>query len=63
VVTRDFIERLDGQHALSDAAPPQETRRPEPDCRGPVRLGMRKLQVKDRLRAREVKSATEHLQR
>jgi len=61
MIRRYFLHRLHGQHALLESALVQETRRPEPDARVLSHIKKRKLQVKDRLRALEMKSATEGL--
>jgi hypothetical protein len=58
---RPHIHRLHGRHVLLDAALAQELRRPEPDARFVAEIKKRKLQVKDRLRALELKAASEGL--
>jgi len=58
---RPYIHWLHGRHVLLDAALAQEMRRPEPDARIIAGIKKRKLQVKDRLRALELKAATEGL--
>lgn len=61
MITRYFVHRLHGRHALLEAALIQEMRRPEPDGRRIADIKKRKLLVRDRLRALELKLATEGL--
>ena len=61
MITRYFIHRLHGHHALLEAALDQELRRPEPDARVLSEIKKRKLQLKDRLRALEPQSAADGL--
>lgn len=58
-MTRTYIHRLHGRHARLDDALVQELRRPAPDAATLAALKKRKLQVKDRLRALELKAASE----
>jgi hypothetical protein len=61
MITRYFIHRLHGRHALLEAALIEELRRPWPDARRVADIKKRKLLVRDRLRALELKLATEGL--
>ena len=56
-----FLHRLRGRHALLEAALEQERRRPVPDEVTLARIKKRKLELKDRVRAMELKAATEGL--
>lgn len=61
-MTRYFMRRLRAEHARLDDALARELRRLEPDQPALSELKRRRLQVKDRLRALEMKAATEGLQ-
>jgi hypothetical protein len=61
MITRYFLHRLHGRHALLEAALTEELRRPWPDGRRIAEIKKRKLLVRDRLRALELKMATEGL--
>lgn len=58
-MTYPFIHRLRGRHSLLEAALRDEHKRPVPDARVVAQIKKRKLQLKDRLRALEMKAATE----
>ncbi len=58
---RPYIYRLHGRHALLDAALAEELGRPEPDGSIIAAIQRRKQEVRDRLRALELKAATEGL--
>ncbi|QQQ18605.1 YdcH family protein [Brevundimonas vitis] len=60
-MTRYFMRRLQAEHARLDEAVARELRRLGPDEPTLRELKRRKLQVKDRLRALEMKAATEGL--
>jgi hypothetical protein len=60
-MTRVFIHRLHGRHALLEADLAQELRRPVPDPAALAGIKKRKLQLKDRMRALELKMASEGL--
>lgn len=61
MITRYFLHRLHGRHALLEAALLEEMRRPHPDARRVADIKKRKLLVRDRLRALELKLASEGL--
>ncbi len=61
MITRYFIHRLHGRHAQLEAALAEELRRPAPDYRRIADIKKRKLLVRDRLRALELKLATQGL--
>ncbi|MBX9576450.1 MAG: YdcH family protein [Caulobacteraceae bacterium] len=58
-MTRTYIHRLHGRHALLESALSQEMRRPAPDPATVAAIKKRKLELKDRLRALELKAASE----
>jgi hypothetical protein len=60
-MTRTYIHRLHGRHALLESALAQELRRPSPDAATLAAIKKRKLQLKDRLRALELKLASQGL--
>jgi len=60
-MTRNYIHRLHGRHALLEGALAQELRRPSPDPATLAAIKKRKLQLKDRLRSLELKLASQGL--
>ncbi|WP_425985644.1 YdcH family protein [Brevundimonas sp. TWP1-2-1b1] len=56
-----FLQRLRRCHALLEAALEQEQRRPVPDAVTLARIKKRKLELQDRVRAMELKAASEGL--
>lgn len=61
MITRYFVHRLRGRHVHLEAALIEEMGRSAPDGRRIADLKKRKLLVRDRLRALELKLATEGL--
>lgn len=61
MITRYFLHRLHGRHAMLEAALIEEMRRPRPDAQRVAEIKKRKLLVRDRLRALELKLASEGL--
>ena len=61
MITRYLIHRLHGRHALLEDALGEEMRRPKPDDRRIADIKKRRLLVRDRLRALELKLATQGL--